>query len=257
MAPRYYSISSSPLVNPTSLTVAFSVVDYLTPQQKRRIGGVATHWLESLSAPFLGGTNNTTTEFSKIQIFPKPSDSFHLPASHATPLIMIGPGTGIAPFMGFISHRIQQQQSNDDKMGKMHLYFGCRYLNHDWLYHDEMLDFQNELRANSLLDVHVTSSRDDPDKKQYVQDLMRQNAQELSDLVFRKNACVYVCGDGNHMGKDVQNTLVDLFEAHLQENDDDDDDYTGESKRNHRQEAKDYLAKLKQDGRFLMDIWSG
>jgi sulfite reductase alpha subunit-like flavoprotein len=125
--PRYYSVSSSPLALPNALTMAFSVVDYTTPSLigsngtelgKRRIRGVATRYLEAMVSPLLlldspalttgsGGDSSTTTAPFPLtlSIFPKPTTDFRMPASLQIPLILIGPGTGIAPFIGFLQHR--------------------------------------------------------------------------------------------------------------------------------------------------------
>jgi len=121
IAPRYYSVSSSPLVHPSSVTVAFSVVDYVTkegctaefrqtfPQfSKRRKRGVATRYLETILAPFLDHTNDANYTAPTVRIFPKPTQEFRLPVDPKIPLIFIGPGTGVAPFIGFLAHRSAQ-----------------------------------------------------------------------------------------------------------------------------------------------------
>uniref|UniRef100_A0A7S4INS5 Flavodoxin-like domain-containing protein n=1 Tax=Odontella aurita TaxID=265563 RepID=A0A7S4INS5_9STRA len=115
--PRYYSVSSSPLAEGGThqLTVAFSVVDYLTPELdggkgRRRVGGVATRYLEALCSPLLAGGGGDdaagTIAAPAVRIFPKPTQEFRLPPSSSlhSPLILIGPGTGVAPFLGFLSH---------------------------------------------------------------------------------------------------------------------------------------------------------
>ncbi|CAB9497042.1 P450 reductase [Seminavis robusta] len=113
--PRYYSVSSSPLASQQelSLTVSFSVVDYVTPsllsvdqaeRGLRRKKGIATSHLEVLSSSFLAGGSAGAAPMT-VKIFPKPTADFRMPASLATPMVLIGPGTGIAPFMGFLQHR--------------------------------------------------------------------------------------------------------------------------------------------------------
>jgi sulfite reductase alpha subunit-like flavoprotein len=111
---RYYSVSSSPLDKKggaLSLTIAFSVVDYLTPslvvdgkeQGHRRVRGIATGYLEALCSSFF--CNSATLVAPSVRVFPKPTAEFRLPSNLATPIILVGPGTGIAPFMGFLEHR--------------------------------------------------------------------------------------------------------------------------------------------------------
>ena len=120
--PRYYSICSSPLKEEedTSLTVAFSVVDYLTPElniqgkPRRRVGGLVTQYLEAVCAPLIGSDAvDTSYSTPKVKIFPKPSVDFRLPSDMSTPMILIGPGTGIAPFIGFLEHRQAQIEKRE------------------------------------------------------------------------------------------------------------------------------------------------
>jgi sulfite reductase alpha subunit-like flavoprotein len=123
--PRYYSVSSSPLDKrrkELSLTVAYSVVDYLTPslvvegeeQGLRRVQGIATGWLETLCSPFLCMSPTPwSTSLPSVKIFPKPSADFRLPSNLSTPMVLIGPGTGIAPFVGFLAHRRALVSSKD------------------------------------------------------------------------------------------------------------------------------------------------
>ena len=193
IAPRYYSVSSSPLVHESSVTVAFSVVDYLTPSidtkltedfpqfSKRRKHGVATSYLETISAPLLASVEGAIAA-SKVRIFPKPTQEFVLPINTRIPLILIGPGTGVAPFIGFLGHRQAQAKKDKaykaeatagtwrggydlvegeipvtsridsdlafgaeyrktQKIGTIDLFFGCRHKEHDWLFRNEMVSF--------------------------------------------------------------------------------------------------------------------
>jgi len=125
LPPRYYSVCSSPLHDRQNCTephlkVAFSVVDYLTPPRPwdarsgRRIGGLATQQLECACSPFLAAAEEADSSWRAkptVRIFPKPSHEFRLPNSASTPLVLIGPGTGVAPFLGFLSHRCAQLAS--------------------------------------------------------------------------------------------------------------------------------------------------
>ena len=283
--PRYYSVSSSPLERKhgaLSLTVAFSVVDYVTPSLMvegeergcRRIAGIATRFLEVLCSPFLCGVQGAQS-LHTLPIFPKPSADFHLPATLSTPLILIGPGTGIAPFMGFLAHRASQigaareaakevvegtwrggyELEEDDvpisdpdtrglnlgmdyqKIGKIDVFFGCRQKDHDWLFEEEMQAWNKEGLISNL---HIAFSRGEC--KTYVQDLMIHDEVCRANLVHQvleDNASIYVCGDGNKMAKDVQAAIVQVLSSKLGS-----------------VEGQQYVDDMKKSNRFMMDIWS-
>jgi sulfite reductase alpha subunit-like flavoprotein len=299
IAPRYYSICSSPLDQQRdgsllSLKVAFSIVDYLTPsllidQEEhglRRIQGVATGYLETLCSPLLSNFAGST-EIPSIKIFPKPTAEFRMPYNLSTPLILIGPGTGIAPFMGFLAHRralVSFRESTDaantivegtwrggyeleaedlpigdkdasgllvgadfrsqQKVGDVALFFGCRHSDHDWLYKEEIQAFQDE---GIITNVYSAFSRD-TSKKEYVQDIMQSYndcGKNLVDLIMKQDASIYICGDGNHMARDVQTAIATLIAPHLV-TDDSATTVTG----------KDYIEGMKQKSKFVLDIWS-
>ena len=286
--PRYYSVTSSPLAKKDNLTltVAFSVVDYLTPLLagngfgQRRIRGVATRYLECLCSSFLSGASSE--QQPKLKIFPKPTGDFHLPADPSTPLILIGPGTGVAPFMGFVSHRQGQiaatqaaeaaktsvegtwrggyDLEEDDvpvsqkdgkglnlgvdfqdgqNVGEVDLYFGCRYRDHDWLYRDEMLQFEKD---GVLANLSTAFSREGTEKT-YVQSKLKENGDRVRSMVMDQKASVYVCGDGNAMAKDVQKALVEILS----------ESYDGDDK---LAQAEAQLNAMKTNNKFVMDIWS-
>jgi NADPH-ferrihemoprotein reductase len=228
-----------------------------------------------------------------VKIFPKPTHEFRLPTNLSTPLILIGPGTGIAPFIGFLCHRQAQIASLESfeaaetasegtwrggyeldpeelhlskgdstglnlaldyarkqKMGEIDLYFGCRYSDHDYLYQIELETFKS---TGILTNLHTAFSREHGKKKIYVQNIM-QDKQEckrrLADMILRKDASVYVCGDGNAMGKDVQEAIVNILAEMLI--------LDGKCKEDveSKQRALAYVNQMKTLGRFVLDIWS-
>jgi len=325
LPPRYYSVCSSPLHDRQSgpephanasgfhLKVAFSVVDYHTPVQSwdthsgRRIGGLATRHLECVCSPFLGkaeGPASSSLAKPTIRIFPKPSHEFRLPPSASTPLILIGPGTGVAPFLGFLSHRRAQLASLESTQaaertsegtwrggyeleaedlalsrgdarglnlavdflaqhqvaGDVDLFFGCRHEDHDYLYRKELEWFREQ---GVLTNLYVAFSRDGTEKKAgggeektYVQTLMRKDAacgKRLVEMVLDKGASVYICGDGTAMGRDVQETIVDLLAGRFC---DDDGDKRCRSMEEARVRAVAHVDQMKAAGRFVLDIWS-
>ena len=291
--PRYYSVSSSPMEhNRLSLTVAFSVVDYLTPSLVvngqevglRRIHGLATSYMEAACASLLVVADNesqTSIELPRLKIFPKPTTEFRMPTALSTPLVLIGPGTGVAPFMGFLAHRRALVTSSESTVAAREIVEGTWRGGYDvdeneLSIHDKRdasglkvgVDFRTQQgvasvdlffgsryeehdwlyrrEMESLLEQGVlsklyTAFSRDQQERQYVQDVMKSCSERLSDLILQKNASVYVCGDGNAMAKDVQATVVELLSNRLEGGID---------------EAKAYLENMKKRKRFLMDIWS-
>jgi sulfite reductase alpha subunit-like flavoprotein len=254
LPPRYYSVSSSTL-DAAVVKVAFAVVDYRTPslllngaeRGDRRIRGLATGWLEALASfhlaadgqsPVADATSALTLPL--VQLFPKPTADFRMPLDDDAKLILIGPGTGIAPFVGFLR---QKQSTKDLSVDDDHaccsidVYYGCRHHDHDWLYKDELDGF---VAAGLVAKQFTAFSRDDGSRHRYVQHLLQENADRLLRQVLDEGASIFLCGDGNVMAKDVQATLVVLLEQRV----------------GTREEAQRYLDEMKTNGRFVMDIWS-
>uniref|UniRef100_A0A7S3GER8 FAD-binding FR-type domain-containing protein n=1 Tax=Palpitomonas bilix TaxID=652834 RepID=A0A7S3GER8_9EUKA len=270
LSPRYYSISNSPVLDPSHLHFAFSVVEYETvyPTTAKR-KGVCTSWLERIAAGYL----RSDTPFEAIQppvvdIFISPAADFRLPDSLSDSIVMIGPGTGVAPFRGFLQHRQQLYLSHlrksdevaerckgmyqghyieiDDEdpdelegayLGDSWLYFGCRSRNQDYLYREDLEGFVHE---GVLSTLRVAFSRE-TDKKVYVQDLMREDGEELINFVLENDAYIYICGDGAAMAKDVEDTLISLLEEH------------GKMA---KEKAVAKLREWKNYGRYVKDVWS-
>jgi sulfite reductase alpha subunit-like flavoprotein len=281
LPPRYYSITSSPLVSKTSLTIALAVVDYLTPslmidgkeQGRRRIGGLVSQFLESLVFPL--SSSFSSAPATSLPIFPKPTSEFRLPSSMTTPLVLIGPGTGVAPFVGFLQHRRALLQADDagqaastivegtwrggmemdeDALAKetQGLRVGVDYRESQGQagsvdvffgcrHFDHDFLYQTELEelreAGILTKLHTAFSRQGPEKV-YVQDLMCA-CEHLTDLLVKQGAAVYICGDGNHMAKAVQGAIQSLLEKELG-----------------KDAAATFLTKMKEEKRLLLDIWS-
>ncbi|XP_060114845.1 NADPH--cytochrome P450 reductase [Heteronotia binoei] len=224
---RYYSIASTSKVQPNSIHICAVVVEYET-KTGRVNKGVATNWLYSKHP-------NENGHKSMVPMYVRKSQ-FRLPFKPATPVIMIGPGTGIAPFVGFIQERGWLKQQGKE-VGETVLYYGCRYQNEDYLYKDELAKF---LKEGALTQLHVAFSRDQP-QKIYVQHLLKKNKESIWKLIHEGNCHIYVCGDARNMARDVLNTFYEIV---------------AEFGKMDQQQAVDYVKKLMTKGRYSLDIWS-
>ncbi|XP_044242923.1 methionine synthase reductase isoform X2 [Ursus arctos] len=179
----------------------------------------------------------------KISISPRTTNFFHLPSDPSAPIIMVGPGTGIAPFIGFLQHREKlQEQHPDGHFGAMWLFFGCRHKDRDYLFREELRHFH---KRGILTHLKVCFSRDAPVGEEapvrYVQDNIRLHSEQVARLLLHERGCIYVCGDAKNMAKDVNDTLVEIISKQA-----------GVEKL----EAMKTLATLKEEKRYLQDIWS-
>ncbi|TRY57975.1 hypothetical protein DNTS_027331, partial [Danionella cerebrum] len=224
---RYYSISSSSKVHPNSIHICAVVVEYNT-STGRINKGVATNWLKN-KVPTDNGHKATVPMFIR-------KSQFRLPFKSTNPVIMIGPGTGIAPFMGFIQERGWLKEQGKE-VGETLLYYGCRHKNEDYLYQEELEEFE---KAGVLTTLSVAFSRDQ-EHKVYVQHLLKNSKEALWKLVHTENAHIYICGDARNMARDVQNAFYEITEE------------LGEM---NRTQAVDYIKKLMTKGRYSQDVWS-
>lgn len=282
LPPRYYSISSSQLRCNARLSIAFSVVRYTcqldapggaAPPQPIKRSGLCTTYLEHLLRPMLKSSPaQGSVPDIKVRIFPKVSINFHLPGSVAPPLILIGPGTGVAPFMGFLEHRAQQaferRRSSSEgccmgmwrggfeleesdlpaesggvqefihsvEPGPIHLFFGCRD-EHDFLFKNEL---QEHMDSRTLAELDVAMSRAGPEKV-YVTHRLRSKASQIARWILEDGAHVYICGDGNQMAKDVYAAIKAILCEHG---------------RLSEEETEAMLQDLKLRRRYILDIWS-
>lgn len=215
--PRLYSIASSPVVYPKEIHLTVAVVRYETNDRKR--AGVCTSFLADRVEL------NTPT----VPVFVAPSH-FGLPEDSATDLIMVGPGTGIAPFRAFVQERVAT-----DAPGRNWVFFGDQHRATDYLYEEEWEAWKKE---GKLTHLDLAFSRDQA-QKIYVQDRMRENAAELWQWIS-SGACFYVCGDAKRMAKDVDVALHQIIaqEGKLSE-----------------EEAIAYVKQMKKDKRYQRDVY--
>ncbi|KAL2096336.1 hypothetical protein ACEWY4_008484 [Coilia grayii] len=224
---RYYSIASSSKVHPNSIHICCVVVEYET-STGRTNRGVATNWLKSKLPTDNGHKASVPMYVRKSQ--------FRLPFKATNPVIMVGPGTGIAPFVGFIQERGWLKEQGKE-VGETVLYYGCRHKSEDYLYEEELAEFQ---KSGVLTQLNVAFSRDQA-QKVYVQHLLKNNKEEIWKQVHSNSAHIYICGDARNMARDVQATFHEMAEelgglTHTQ--------------------AVDYVKKLMTKGRYSQDVWS-
>lgn len=224
LRPRYYSISSSPSADPSSCSITAAVVRGPARDGDGLFRGVATNYLEAM-AP-------RSTVFAFVRT---PSIPFHPPADATIPMIMIAAGTGLAPFRGFLQERAAQQAAGR-QVGPSVLFFGYRDAR-DYLYEDELRD----LEQRGIVTVHAVSSRAPVDGRKYVQHEVAARTDEVWDLIDREGY-IYVCGNARTMAPGVRAALTDLRRAH-----------GGGSE----EEAQAWITDLREQGRFVEDIWGG
>jgi sulfite reductase (NADPH) flavoprotein alpha-component len=189
LAPRLYSIASSPLQNRDEIHVVVNVVSYTNFIGNRRHG---------IASTYLANDMNIGTDTANIFVI---NSMFALPADQTANIIMVGPGTGIAPFRGFLQER-EHLKNRGGKIGSSWLFFGDRNYATDFLFRDEILNFKD---SGILTNLHLAFSRDQ-DKKIYVQDRMWENREDLWSWIL-DYAYIYVCGNASNMAVDVDNTL--------------------------------------------------
>src|SRR6202011_5383385 len=184
LAPRYYSISSSPSVDPSRCSVTVGVVEGPASSGRGAYKGICSNYLAGRRA---GETIHATVRETKA--------GFRLPEDPSVPIIMVGPGTGLAPFRGFLQERAALK-SKGVGLGPAMLFFGCRHPDQDYLYADELKSFE----ASGITELHTAFSRA-ASPKTYVQDLVAAQKDRVWNLV-ENGAIIYVCGDGGKMEPD-------------------------------------------------------
>ncbi|MEU7719511.1 bifunctional nitrate reductase/sulfite reductase flavoprotein subunit alpha [Streptomyces tibetensis] len=217
LQPRLYSISSSPLADPHRVSLTVSVVRYENLHGRAR-GGVCS--------PYLADAEPDT----EVPVFVQRSPHFRPPADASTPMIMVGPGTGVAPFVGFL-----QERRALGHRAPSWLFFGEQHRATDFYYEEELTALLDE---GSLTRLDTAFSRDQRNKV-YVQDRMREHGPELWHWL-RDGARFYVCGDASRMAKDVDRALRDIVVAH---------GGLGEA------EAAAYVKQLAADKRYVRDVY--
>src|ERR1700712_844119 len=217
LQPRLYSISSSHNATPGKLSLTVDCVRYMIGKRKRL----------GLASIFLAERINPGDE---VKVYVQKAHGFALPQDPKTPIIMIGPGTGVAPFRAFLHDRRATGAT-----GKNWLFFGHQRSDFDFFYADEL----NAMKTSGLLTRLSLAWSRDGDKKFYVQDRMREVGREVWTWLA-EGANIYICGDAKRMAKDVERALVDIVAQFGARSTD---------------EAVLFVADLKKTGRFQQDVY--
>lgn len=217
LTPRLYSIASSQAETESEVHITVGVVRY-DIDGRPRTGGASGYLADRLE------------EDGEVKVFIEHNDNFRLPANPEAPVIMIGPGTGIAPFRAFI-----QQRDNDGASGKNWLFFGNPHFTDDFLY---QVEWQRYVKDGLLTNIDLAWSRDQAEKV-YVQDKLREKGAEVWQWL-QEGAHVYVCGDANRMAKDVEQALLEII---------------AENGVMDLETADEYLSELRLDRRYQRDVY--
>jgi sulfite reductase (NADPH) flavoprotein alpha-component len=221
LQPRLYSIASSLRCHPGEVHLTVSVVRYELEQEPRQRG------YEGLASAFFA---DRLRRGARVPVYLQPAHAFSLPPDPATPIIMVGPGTGVAPFRAFL-----QERAATGATGRSWLFFGNQKREVDFLYRGEIEAYH---KRGVLTRLDLAFSRDQA-QKVYVQHRMKEQAAELWRWL-EAGATLYVCGDGNHMAADVDRALREI---------------AAEQGGFSAEKAAEYIAALTKAGRYLRDVY--
>ncbi|WFU15131.1 cytochrome P450 [Bradyrhizobium sp. CB3481] len=224
LAPRYYSISSSPSLDPARCSVTVGVVEAPASSGRGVYKGVCSNYLAGRR---VGDSVHATVRETKA--------GFRLPDDPAVPVIMIGPGTGLAPFRGFLQERAHRK-AQGAKLGPAMLFFGCRHPEQDFLYADELKAFA----ADGITELHTAFSRAEGPKT-YVQHQVAAQKDRVWSLI-EQGAIIYVCGDGGKMEPDVKAALVAIYR---------------EKSGADADAGLRWIDDLGTKNRYVLDVWAG
>ncbi|GGB40948.1 sulfite reductase [NADPH] flavoprotein alpha-component [Oceanisphaera marina] len=217
LTPRLYSIASAQSEVEEEVHLTVGVVRFDQDGEARN-GGASSYLADRLE------------EGGKVRVFVEHNDNFRLPANDDTPVIMVGPGTGIAPFRAFL-----QERDARDASGKNWLFFGNPHFTQDFLY---QLEWQRYVKSGLLNKISLAFSRDQQEKV-YVQHKLREQGGEVYAWL-EQGAHFYVCGDANKMAKDVHQALIELVAEHGNKS---------------REQAEDYVDALRAAKRYQRDVY--
>lgn len=273
VGPRYYSISSSPKLHPKTIHITAVVLKYRSADGPEGpfIHGLATNYISKIKQEMEGknydsdpnhplhgtplydlkgprGSYSAQPGQFKVPIHIRRSN-FRLPTSPKIPVIMVGPGTGVAPFRSFVQERVASAEKAKDKngaealkdWGNIWLFYGCRNSNEDFLYKEEWPEHQAKLDDKLRMEVSLSREKFGPNgKKIYVQDLIWQNKDEIAKDILEKKAYVFICGEAKGMAQEVEAIFAKIL---------------SEAKGS-PEAGKAEIKMMKDRSRLLLDVWS-
>ncbi|DAA77488.1 TPA_exp: NADPH--cytochrome P450 reductase [Trichophyton benhamiae CBS 112371] len=246
--PRYYSISSSSIVQKEKISITAVVESLRVPGAGHVVKGVTTNYLLALKQkqhgepnpdPF-GLTYAISGPRNKYDGFHVPvhvrHSNFKLPSDPSKPIIMVGPGTGVAPFRGFIQERVHQAEKGET-VGPTILFYGCRKSTEDFLYKEEFEEVSKKLGDSFKL---ITAFSRETSQKVYVQHRLKEHAELVSDLLSKK-ANFYVCGDAANMAREVNVVLGQIL---------------AEQRGLKPEKGEELVKHMRNTGSYQEDVWS-
>ncbi|KAI8586759.1 hypothetical protein BDZ88DRAFT_454637 [Geranomyces variabilis] len=268
IAVRYYSISSSSVEEPDKVGITAVMVRYAIPschpahrpEDKEDDSvvikqGLATSWLQRLHEERTQTSTSSDPMSTHDEPLPLPrfhlpmyirASTFKLPKNPKLPVVMVGPGTGVAPFRAFVRERFHLAKTRPDiQVGATWLFYGCRHPDKDFLYRDEFESMQKAVDEGEVklnLKIITAFSRWEGHDKKYVQHRVQEHAAQVWDMIGMQGGSFYICGDAKHMAHDVNATLGNIA-------------YTNGAM-NSLEQGKAWVKELKTKGRYLEDVWA-
>ncbi|RFU32892.1 hypothetical protein B7463_g3441, partial [Scytalidium lignicola] len=246
--PRYYSISSSSLVQKTKISITSVVESVKVPGRAEALKGVTTNYLLALKQKQNGELNPDVYSLTYSILGPRNKydgcrvpvhvrhSNFKLPSDPSKPIIMVGPGTGVAPFRAFVQERAAQAEAGEN-VGRTILFFGCRKETEDFMYKEEWVQYKKALGDKFEL---ITAFSREGSKKVYVQHRLKERSKEVNELLLQK-AYFYVCGDAANMAREVNTVLGNII---------------AENRGISEDKAEEVVKSMRSANQYQEDVWS-
>jgi len=237
ITPRYFSISSSPSMYPNQIHITVAILKFQTPYKRIRTGFCSTFFSSNTIVP-TNSIEQQQQQALNVKVFLKKGQLKLAPLD--SNVIMVGPGTGVAPFRSFVQARMMSYEQQQATVGKTVLVFGNRNANKDFLYGAEWEQYKT--KSNGSFSLITAFSRDQPDKI-YVQHQIEAHASSLWSLMVQKNTYIYVAGNAKQMPTNVR----DAFKKIVQLNNN--SQWTDE-------QCEQFMKNLEATGRYQVETWS-